>query len=397
MLAYFDCFSGISGDMTLGAFIDLGVPVEWLKDEIRRLPLTGFDLTTEPVVRHGLRAQNVRVDVKDKVHPKNYTAIKSLIKASPLSEPVKTLSLDIFKKIAGAESAIHGLPVGNVHFHEVGGIDAIVDIVGTALCIEYLGITHCAASRLPLGGGFVRCHHGTLPVPAPATIAILKDIPVCGSDVQHELVTPTGAAIAATLARSFGPIPAMRIAKIGYGAGKRDLESRPNLLRVMIGTPVEEEAVNDLNGLSRCPTEEVTVVETAIDDMNPELFGFLMQRLFEDGALDVTWTPIYMKKNRPGTQVQVICRPEQKEAVIHRILSETTSLGVRYNTVFRRVLARETVTIQTSFGALRTKRIIGPDGENRLVPEYEVLKEIALQTNLPIRTVYDRIAREIQS
>ena len=386
MQAYFDCFSGISGDMALGALIDLGAPVEWLQNELSRLPLDGFCLAVTPMMRNGIQATCVRVEIEESGHSRDYKKIKSLLEGSPLSEDTKLKSLKIFEKLALAEARIHGCAPDEVHFHEVGGIDAIVDIVGTALCLEKLGIDRVISSTIPLGSGFVDCRHGRLPVPAPATIEILKEVPVYGSDAASELVTPTGAAIITSLARSFGPLPPMRVEKTGYGAGQRELPDRPNLLRIIIGT-----AEASTEGVT---TDEIIILETGIDDMNPEVFGFLMERLFEDGALDVYWIPLHMKKNRPGTMVQVLCEEAGKDRLIQRLLSETTSLGVRYYKATRRILVREQLTIQTSFGKVRVKRVRDPDGRERLVPEFDVCRKIALKRDLPLRVVYDTIARE---
>jgi len=386
MQAYFDCFSGISGDMALGALIDLGAPVEWLQNELSRLPLDGFRLAITPMMRNGIQATSVRVEIEDSKHSRDYKKIKSLLEGSPLSEDTKLKSLKIFEKLALAEARIHGCTPDEVHFHEVGGIDAIVDIVGTAMCLEKLGIDRVFSSAIPLGSGFVDCRHGRLPVPAPATIEILKEVPVYGSDAASELVTPTGAAIITSLAKSFGPLPPMRVEKTGYGAGQRELPDRPNLLRIITGT-----AEAWAGGVK---TDEITILETCIDDMNPELFGYLMERLFSDGALDVYWIPLHMKKNRPGTMVQVLCEEAGKDRLIQRLLSETTSLGVRYYKATRRILVREQLTIQTSFGKVRVKRVRDPDGRERLVPEFDVCRKIALKQDLPLRVVYDTIARE---
>jgi uncharacterized protein (TIGR00299 family) protein len=386
MQAYFDCFSGISGDMALGALIDLGTPVKWLQKELSRLPLDGFHLTVTPVMRNGIQATSVSVDIEDSSHSRDYKKIKSLLEGCPLSDDVKSTSLTIFERLALAEARIHGCPPDEVHFHEVGGVDAIVDIVGTALCLEKLGINQVISSRIPLGSGFVDCQHGKLPVPAPATIEILKDVAVYGADVAGELVTPTGAAIITSLAESFGPLPPMRVEKTGYGAGQRELADRPNLLRIISGSP---EALAD--GVS---TDEIIILETCIDDMNPELFGYIMERLFTDGALDVYWIPLHMKKNRPGTMIQVLCEEAGKDRLIQRLLSETTSLGVRYYKATRKILAREQLSIRTSFGEIQVKRIKDADGRERLVPEYDVCRKIALKRNLPLRVVYDTIAKE---
>ena len=384
--AYFDCFSGISGDMTLGALIDLGAPVDWLQNELSRLPLNRFQLTAAPVMRNGIRAILANVEIEESGRSRDYKKIKSLLEDCPLSDAVKSRSLSVFEKLAIAEAAIHGCPVDEVHFHELGGVDAIVDIVGTALCLEKLGIHEVISSRIPLGSGFVQCRHGRLPVPAPATIEILKEAAVYGAEVDSELVTPTGAAILTSLAQSFGPLPPMHVKKTGYGAGQRELTDRPNVLRIITGTPADS-----LQGLQ---TDQIIILETAIDDMNPELFGFIMERLYEDGALDVCWIPVHMKKNRPGTLVKVLCREDGKDRLIRRLLSETTTLGVRYYKAERKVLAREQLTIQTSYGEIQVKRIKDPDGGHRLVPEYDVCKDIALKRNLPLRVVYETITKE---
>jgi uncharacterized protein (TIGR00299 family) protein len=390
MQAYFDCFSGISGDMTLGALIDLGVPLSWLQDQLSNMPLSGFQIATRPVVRNGITANRVDVQVDDHNPARNFKQIKSLLENSSLSEGVKSTSLNIFKKLAHAEADIHGCAVEEVHFHEVGGIDAIVDIVGTALCLQKLGIKKVSASKIPLGAGFVTSQHGKLPVPAPATLEILKDVPVYGTDIAHELVTPTGAAIIVCLAESFEPLPAMHVKKIGYGAGQRELHERPNLLRIIAGTPAKPNAVA-LDGLQ---ADQVTIIETCIDDMNPELFGFMMERLFADGALDVYWIPIHMKKSRPGTMVQVLCQEDRKESLIRRILTETTSLGVRHYKAHRKLLVRDHLTIATSLGEIQVKRVKNLDGSVRFIPEYEACKEIALRSNIPLRVVYDTVAKE---
>ena len=391
MIAYFDCFSGISGDMTLGAFLDLGVPLEWLKDRLKAIPLTGFELLAETVSRNGIQAKSVEVLVKDDTTSRHYEDIKSIIEKSSLPPGVKQKSLEIFERIADAEALIHGCPREKVHFHEVGGIDALVDIVGTALCVDYLTIDRVIASPIPVGRGFVSCQHGTLPVPAPATLGILKGVPIYGTKIPHELVTPTGAAIIVTLADSFEEIPEMIIEKTGYGAGKRELESQPNLLRIVLGT----ETTNSEEGTGVYQTERIVIIETCIDDMNPEFFGFLMERLFEKGALDVYWIPIFMKKNRPATMVQVLCPEKCREALMACILSESSSLGVRYYHAKRRMLGRERIMVKTVYGEIAVKRITELDGALRIVPEYEICKKIALEKNLPVRVVYDTILKSL--
>ena len=374
---FFDCFSGISGDMTLGAFADLGVSMDDVKRDLRRLPLDGFDITVEKVSKHGIQGTSVTVHEAGHVHAMNFSRILNLIESSPLSDRVKNLSLAVFDRIAEAESQIHGCPKDKVHFHEVGGIDAMVDIVGTALCVEYLDVTNVWASPLPMGSGFVHCAHGALPLPAPATAKILEGIPVYGVPIKKELVTPTGAAIIATLSRGYGDMPPMTFTRTGYGAGKRDLDDRPNLLRVFAGTFLHE---ND-------GKETVTVLETTIDDMNPEHYGYLMERLFEDGALDVYFQPVYMKKNRPGIVVAVLCKDMDRGKLTRRILTETTSTGVRYRQSGRTVLPRKAVTVDSPFGKIAAKQIERPDGTLHITPEYDAIRAVAREKDIPLRHV----------
>jgi uncharacterized protein (TIGR00299 family) protein len=391
MLAYFDCFSGISGDMTLGALIDLGVPVSWLRESIAALPLSGFEITVTDVEYNGIYAKRVEVDAQGHHHYRRFADIRALIAASPLPEPVKATAQSIFRKLAEAEAGVHRCSPEEVHFHEVGAVDAIVDIVGTALCLSRLGVTEIAAAPVPNGRGFADCRHGRLPVPAPATVAILKGVPTYGTQVEYELTTPTGAAIVSTVAKSFGPMPPMTMAGVGYGAGRRNLEPGPNLLRVILG----EGSAGKSGTKNEFKQDQIVVAESSIDNMNPEIFGFLMDRLFAEGALDVAWIPIQMKKNRPGTMVQVLCPRERLSAIAGCILSETTSLGVRYHEAGRYLVERDFLTFESSFGSIPVKRIHYPQGEVRLVPEYDVCRRIALEKAIPLRTVYDDVAREI--
>ena len=393
MIAFFDCFSGISGDMTLGALVDLGVPIAWLKDQLCRLPLENFDVTVTSTHRNGVHAKLVHVAVIDDKTSRNYSQIRTLIENSPLAGPVKSTSLQIFQKLAEAEARIHSCSPEDVHFHEVGGIDAIVDIVGTALGLDYLAVKKIIASPIPLGKGFVTCSHGKLPVPVPATLDILKNVPVYGTTIPHELVTPTGAAIISASAQGFEAMPDMVIQNIGYGAGQRDFTDRPNLLRIILGNEPQT-----ATGLSEELQEDrIEIIETGIDDMNPELFGHLMDRLFEDGALDVCWIPIYMKKNRPATMLQVLCKNDRRDILIYRILSETTTIGVRYYESRRRLLWRDQLEIETSYGKIAVKRVKDPLGNIRIIPEYDVCQKIAREQDLPLRIVYDTVAREAAS
>ncbi len=383
-IAYFDCFAGISGDMILGAFIDLGVPAEFVEENIRKIPLEPFRLEINTAARMGIHGRQVKVVVEDRdKHVRNYQDIRSLIENSRLPDTVKDLSLRIFGRLAEVEASIHNCPKESVHFHEIGGVDAVVDVVGAALCVERLGINEAFASEIPVGKGFVNCLHGILPVPTPASLGLLAGVPVYGTGVSHELVTPTGAAILTSLAGDFGHMPNMLVKQVGYGVGERDLKEMPNLLRVVLGEP-------DL----AYETDRVTIVETNIDDMNPEIFGFVMERLFEDGALDVVLIPVFMKKNRPGTMVQVICKETDREAMVRRILSETTATGVRHYRADRTKLQRKIKEATTSYGKLRVKEISGPAGSVYVVPEYEDCKKIALEKKIPLKVVYETILKE---
>lgn len=376
--------------MILGALIDLGVPLPWIKESIAELPLSDFDIRVDQVNYNGIRAAKAEVRTLGEHHHRHYSDIRGLIEGSSLPDPVKQTAAAVFRRLAEAEAGVHGCRTENVHFHEVGAVDAIVDVVGAALGLHHLGVTAAAAAAVPNGRGFVTCRHGRLPIPAPATVSILKGIPTYGVDLEYELTTPTGAAIVATVAQRFGSMPQMKTAAVGYGAGRRNLDPGPNLLRIMLG----EEGQGELRAEIKFMQDQIVVIESNIDDMNPELFGFLMDRLFEEGALDVGYLPIQMKKNRPGTQLQVLCRPNEVNAIAGCILSETTSLGVRYHEAGRFILERDQVMLESSFGAIPVKRIRYPKGESRLVPEFEVCKSIALAKGLPLRSVYDTVVRE---
>jgi pyridinium-3,5-bisthiocarboxylic acid mononucleotide nickel chelatase len=379
LIAYFDCFSGISGDMTLGAFIDLGVEADWLQQTIQDSLQVKFDLNVARVHRMGISATQVEVVVKDS-HERHYEDICRLIENSKLSDRVKTTSLKIFDALAEAEARIHGMPKAKIHFHELGAVDAIADIVGASLCVDHFNFEKIISSKLPLGRGFVKCAHGTLPGPAPATLEILKQVPVYGADVDFEFITPTGAAIIKTFAESFGSIPDMEVSKISYGAGSKELETVPNLLRVIVGK-------------SPGKSHTVIMIETNIDDMNPEIYGYVMEKLLAEGALDVCLIPVWMKKNRPGTILQVMCNRKLQDRLIAVILSETTTLGVRHYPVHRQILERRIDEIMTPFGKAPVKLIHMMDGSVRIAPEYDWCRKIAKRENVPIRKVYDIISR----
>ncbi|MCG8686571.1 MAG: nickel pincer cofactor biosynthesis protein LarC, partial [Desulfobacterales bacterium] len=337
---------------------------------------------------------NLHVDVTDHTTSRHYTDIRAMIESADLPDRVQDNALSAFKKIAQAEAHIHGKDIDHVHFHEIGGIDSIVDIIGTFLAVDYLGVSRVAASQIPLGSGTIKCAHGRIPVPVPATLAILKGLPVTQSDANTEIVTPTGAAIAATLAQEFGPMPQMEIEQIGYGAGKRETgSSAPNLLRMVLGKPLSEQKGNDSGG-GHLLRDRVMVMETNIDDMSPEGFGFVMDTLLEKGALDVSFTPAFMKKNRPGTRMEVICKEPDIESLAQVVLTQTTAIGVRFHTCDRILLKREICHIDTSLGKVQVKKVTGPNGDVRFVPEHDDCRQKALELDIPLYQVYERVLAE---
>ena len=384
MHAYFDCFSGISGDMVLGAFVDMGVSPLWLVENIRSLSIGEVEIVAHDVKKNGIGAKKITVLEKEASHARNYRDIIKIIKNGSLDDKVKLIATDIFSRIADAEARIHRCEKDSVHFHEVGAVDSIVDIVGVALCLVDLKIESVSSSPLPLGSGFVDCSHGKLPVPAPATIEILKGIPVYGGVCGGELVTPTGAGIIASLSQGFGPIPDMEIERVGYGSGSRDHKDLPNLLRVLVGKKIEKK--------TEPGHDDVCVVETNIDDMNPEIFGYLMEKLFEEEALDVCFSPVMMKKNRPGTKVQVLCPLEKQPNIARCLFAETSTIGVRYHLVHRHTLKRSISEVTTCFGEIQVKCTTDPDGRKRYSPEYEACKKIALINKVPLKRVYEAVA-----
>ncbi len=380
MIAYFDCFSGISGDMTLSAFIELGVPLKYIEKNLNQL--IKVSLSSKKVLKNGISATTFIINSEENERL-DYKKIKNIIESSSLSKKIKELSFDIFEQIADAESHIHNMKKDDMHFHEIGSVDTIVDIVGVALCIDYLNIKKIYSSCLPFNSGSFSCHHGRLPLPAPATLEILKDLPLYNSDIKDETVTPTGAAIIKTIATSFGKFPNMKIEKIGYGAGQKDFKNSPNILRIVVG---KESSIFS--------KEKIVVIETNIDDMSPEILSFLMEKLFESGAIDVSFIPIFMKKNRPAFKIEVLCYENQKDTLSKIIFSETSSIGIRYYEVKRRILERETKDIETKFGLIQAKIVKRPNDKIEIIPEYEVCKKIAQKYDIPLRDVYNEISEK---
>jgi pyridinium-3,5-bisthiocarboxylic acid mononucleotide nickel chelatase len=383
--AYFDCFSGISGDMTLGALLDAGVSVEHLRAELQLLNLPGWELSTEKVWKNGMAATHAKVRVQDTTTHRSLSTIVEIIEKSSLSPAVKDRARAIFKKLGEAEAAVHDVPIEKIHFHEVGAIDAIVDIVGACIGFAALGIDSFACSPLNVGGGTAKMAHGVLPVPAPATARLLLGKPTYSNGVQKELVTPTGAAIVATLCSHFGPQPPMTVSDIGYGAGTADLEGQPNVLRLMVGEAADKRAAAE--------SETIRVLEANLDDMNPQIYGYFLEKALAAGALDVFSTPVQMKKNRPGMLVTVLCKPEDEPKFHEMFFAETTTLGVRTYAAERRVLARQWESVHTSFGDVRIK-VARLNGHIRQAsPEFEDCRKLAEAKNVPLQRVMDEAMR----
>jgi pyridinium-3,5-bisthiocarboxylic acid mononucleotide nickel chelatase len=381
-ILYFDCFAGIAGDMTVAALLELGLPLETLREGLAALPFSGYTLESAPVQRHGIAGTTFRVLLSEEDQPhRHYSSIAAMIEASSLKPRVKELAGRIFLRLAEAESQVHGVALERVHFHEVGAVDSIADIVGVAIGLDYLGVDKVYASGLPFGRGFVQTAHGRLPVPTPATALLMKGIPLTADIGEGERVTPTGAAIVAALAEGFGPPPPMRPERIGYGAGEKDFAEVPNLLRLVLG---------EATGAAETESQEVLVIETQIDDMNPELLGFLMERLLGAGALDVTFSALQMKKNRPGTLVSVLAHPADLDKLSGIILAESTAIGLRYYPTRRITLSRRIEEHATSLGPVQVKVL----GNGRVAPEFEACRSIALQSGLPLLEVYRIVERE---
>jgi len=377
-VAYLDCFSGVSGDMFVGALLDAGLPFDELERAVQSLSLEGYALEVLRESKNHLFGTRFKVTiVEDKQVSRSFADIRTLIQASRLSEPVKVKSLEIFESLAVEEGKIHHCAPEDVHFHEVGATDSIIDIVGSVFGIAYLDVTTLYASSVPLGSGFAETHHGRIPIPAPATVALLKGIPVYDSGLKQELVTPTGAALLKGLAATFGPMPPMVVETVGYGVGTRNLTDRPNLLRIMVG--------RDPSGTQ---TDTVIILEANLDDANPEWFGFLMDRLFEAGALDVVFCPIQMKKNRPGVLVQVMGQPHHQDILMETLFKESTTLGVRFRYSQRKVLERAFFEMESPWGKIKAKKVFRPDGSLEIMPEFEACRKIAQEKGLPLREIY---------
>ena len=388
-LAYFDCFSGISGDMTLGALVDAGCPADLLRTELQALKISGWELSTEKVWKNGMSATYVRVKTEDQQKHRSLSTILEILKSSPLAAPVRERASAIFQKLGEAEAHVHDAPIEKVHFHEVGAVDAIVDIVGACIGFHALGIERFACSPLNVGGGTAKMAHGVLPVPAPATARLLQNAPTFSNGVQRELVTPTGAAIVATLCDSFGPQPPMSVSVIGYGAGTADLEGQPNVVRIMIGEAAEKSAA--------ALDEEISIIEANLDDMNPQIYGYVLEKALSVGALDVYTTALQMKKNRPGTLLTILCRPEDAGKLMSLVFAETTTLGVRTHGAQRRILPREWVSVSTAYGDVRIKLSRSNGHILHAAPEYDDCRKLAVEKQVPLQQVINEALRTYES
>ncbi|HOU12136.1 MAG TPA: nickel pincer cofactor biosynthesis protein LarC [Anaerolineae bacterium] len=449
-IAYFDCIAGASGDMILGALVDAGLPLETLRERLSALHLADFELRARRVAKNAFAATKVDVIVADDVPERRLADIEAIVMDSDLAPQIKERAVAIFRRMGETEANIHGTTLADVHLHELGGVDTIVDVVGALVGLDGLGIEQVVVSSVPLGRGFIRGAHGQIPLPAPATVALLKGAPVVGSPLEMETVTPTGAALLTSLASSFGPIPPMTLQAIGYGAGSRDLPI-PNVIRLLIGesTPTpkpqaphphphdhgpehphdhghehdhehphqhdhghdyphthdhehphehnhphdhdHEHSVTPQSPSTfyRLPsTIPLSVLETNIDDLNPEIYGYVMEKLFEAGALDVYLSPIQMKKNRPATLLRVLCRPDDVQTMTAILFVETTTLGVREQTVARHALPRVIEHVDTPYGPVHVKVAELPDGTTKRAPEYEDCRQLAAQHGVPLREVY---------
>lgn len=377
---YLDCFSGISGDMFLGLLIDLGVDRHQLETELAKLGLSGFRLEVAREQRHGIEGCRVQVHCEEQSTHRHWSEIDRILEQSELDSGPRELSRRLFRRLGEAEAKVHGITLEQVHFHEVGALDAIVDLVGAAIGLHLLAPEQVICAPLPLSRGLSQCAHGALPLPAPATLELLRGFPICDSGIDKELVTPTGAAIAAEIA-TFGPLPAQRIEQSGYGVGGWQLPDRPNLLRGILGS-------TEMATLER---DQVQVLETHIDDTTPELLGELLERLMEDGALDAGYTPLQMKKNRPGVRLTLICYPSQEQELARLVLRESSAIGIRSYQTGRFKLHRQPGQVKTVLGNASVKLLYDGDELLRITPEFTDCKNLSRKTGTPLPEVYRQV------
>jgi len=385
-ILYLDPFSGIAGDMFIAALLDMGLDLARLHHELSKLKISGYRLSSKKVMRGAMSATKFDVEIDAAVQTyRTFSGIKSLIEESTLSERVKSSSLKCFTVLGMAEGRIHNMPLETVHFHEVGAIDSIVDLVGACIALELLGIDEVQCGPVALGsGGFVKCDHGMMPVPAPATLEIMKDIPLRQTPIEKELTTPTGAALAAGLVSKFGPMPSMTVSKIGYGAGTREQQAVPNVLRIAMGTIISPSIAQENES-----SDSIIEIQTNIDDASPEVLGFLCEQLLCAGALDVFVTSVQMKKSRPGVLLTVLAAPRLLDSLAAMLFTESSTFGLRYQTQSRLKLTRRIETVQTPFGAIRVK--IGEWQGKRVSihPEYEDCRALAIEKKVALREISD--------
>lgn len=382
-IAYFDCYVGASGDMILGALVDAGLDPDDLRRELTKLPLGGFEVRTRQVMKQHLQATEVEVVVHDPAHERRGSEIEAIIASSPLNPQVREKAVRIVRRLAEAEARVHGTTADQIHLHEAGGLDCIVDICGAVVGLHLFGVEKVFCSPLPISRGFVTFSHGTWPVPGPAVLELARGVPLVPLEVEEETLTPTGAAILTTLADGYGPLPPMRLERVAYGAGKKTLQKPiPNALRLLLG---------QASSMGGADVQTLTLLETNIDDMPAEWFDHAMGCLFQAGALDVYLVPIHMKKNRPAALLGVLCPPDRTEALLEVIYRETTTFGVRISRVERHALEREEVVVQTPWGAVPVKRGRWKGKWITCSPEYEVCRQIAQQKEIPLKTVYSRV------
>jgi uncharacterized protein (TIGR00299 family) protein len=393
---YFDCFAGASGDMILGALIAAGADARVLREQLALLDVSDFEVGFETVDRSGISATHARVRTVDEKQHRHLSAILKIIAESRLSAAVKARASRIFERLGEAEARVHNVPVERIHFHEVGAMDAIIDVVGACIGFELLAIERFVSSPLHVGSGTVEMAHGRFPVPPPAVTELLRDAPIYATDIKGELVTPTGAAIISTVSAEFGALPRMRVVATGYGAGTREYKDFPNVLRVMVGETDEAVTTDEAtatDGETLSTREALIMIETNLDDTTPQILGYVLERAFTLGALDCFLTPVQMKKNRPGTLVSILCRPAEQEALTQLLFDETTTLGVRSYEVMRRALEREFVSVETEFGRISVKVARAKGGRvSNVAPEFEDCRAAALGAGVPLHVV-ERAAR----
>lgn len=384
---YFDCFAGASGDMLLGALVSAGVSADELRQQLSRLPVSNYELSFQTVDRSGISATHAVVKTESEHVHRHLRDILGIIHRAELPERVTAMATEIFARLAQAEARVHNQTIDEVHFHEVGAVDAIVDVVGAAIGFEVLGIERFACSAIHVGSGTVDMEHGRFPVPPPAVAELLKDVPIYSTEVKGELITPTGAAIITTVCSEFGTLPLMKVGKVGYGAGTRTYEKFPNALRILVGDDAEPASQD----------EQLWLLETNIDDLSPQYFGYVMDRAFSLGALDAFCTPVQMKKGRPGVLLTVLCREDRREDLLQMLFAETTTLGVRSSSVMRRALPRSTVQVETPYGLIDVKVARLENGEVKEMPEYDQCRKAAERAGVPLRVVQDAVQRALRS